>query len=317
LCDFINFLNNEKRINNSTSMKKITFTVLLLLIFIPLLAQNNIEKSALLNANKMASYYNSKNFPNFVNYVIPKYYGNDTAKKGELAALYKKYKNNETDKIELINVLKTSIVNNQYQALFSVRNNNQDGYIFGISNDKGENWFFTTACTKAIQFEQIIEDIPTIDTIFSKLIDPKFGKRVSYQIGKPISPFTFTDINGNILSSESLRGKIIVLNFWGTGCAPCIAEMPELNNLVEKMKDKEIVFIAPVFDSTKEILTDSFLPKHPFKYQIVLVNLADYSVTSFPTNIVIDQNLTVVEKLTGVSPENLKKLEQKINEIIK
>ncbi|MFV8346564.1 TlpA family protein disulfide reductase [Flavobacterium sp. ZB4P13] len=298
-------------------MKKTTFSALFLLIFVNLWSQNNVEKSALLNANKMTSFYNSKDFLNYVNYVFPQDYGNDIAKKGELADLYKKYKNNETDKIEIIKVLKTSTVNGQYQALFLERNNNQDGYIFGISNDKGKNWFFTNAYSNQVQFDQIIKKIPTIDTVFSKFIDPKFGKRISHEIGKPITPFSFTDINGNLLSSDSLKGKVIVLNFWGTRCPPCIAEIPELNNLVEKMKGKEIVFIAPVIDATKEILTNSFLPKHPFKYQIVLVNQDDYNITSFPTNLVIDQNLKVVEKLIGASPENLKKIEQKINEIIK
>lgn len=298
-------------------MRKTTFTTLMLLIFVNLWAQNKIEKSALLNANQMTSFYNSKDFLNYVNYVFPQDYGNDTAKKGELANLYKKYKNNPTDKIEIIKVIKTSTVNGQYQAVFLERNNNQEGYIFGISNDKGKNWFFTNEFSKQIQFDQIIKVIPTIDTVFSKFVDPKFGKRITYEIGKSIAPFSFTDINGNLLSSESLKGKVFVLNFWGTTCAPCIAEMPELNNLVEKMKGKEIVFIAPVIDATKETLSKYFLPKHPFKYQIVLANQDNYSVTSFPTNLVIDQNLKVVEKLIGASPENIKKLEQKINEIVK
>ena len=58
-------------------------------------------------------------------------------------------------------------------------------------------------------------------------------------ITKSVTPFNFTDINGNLLSSDSLKGKTIVLNFWHPQCSPCIAELPELNNLVERMKDKE------------------------------------------------------------------------------
>jgi thiol-disulfide isomerase/thioredoxin len=298
-------------------MKKTKLTVLFLFFFMNIWAQKNIEKSALLNANQMSFFYNNKDFINYVNYVFPKDYGNDIAKKGELANLYKKYKSDKNDKITIIKVLKTSTVNGQYQALFLERNNNQDGYIFGISNDKGKNWFFTTSYANQVQFERIIIEIPTIDTVFSKFVDPKFGKRITYEIGKSIAPFSFTDIKGNLLSPDSLKGKIIVFNFWGTTCTPCIAEMPELNNLVEKMKGKEIVFIAPVIDETEVMLINKFLAKHPFNYQIVIVNHNDYGVTSFPTNIIIDQNLKVVEKLSGFSYGNIKKLEQKINEIIK
>lgn len=298
-------------------MGRTKLTAIVLFLFMNVWAQNNIEKNALLNANQMSVFYNNKDFLNYVNYVLPKDYGNDPSKKAELARLYKKYKNDETDRITIIKILKTSTVNGQYQALFLERNNNQDRYIFGISNDKGKNWFFTSPYTNQVQFDQIIKEIPSIDTAFSKFVDPKFGKRITYEIGKSIAPFSFTDINGNLLSSDSLKGKIIVLNFWGTTCAPCIAEMPELNNLVKKMEGKEIVFIAPVIDATKEILTNNFLPKHPFDYQIVLVDKDDYSVTAFPTNLIIDQNLKVVEKLVGAASENIKKLEQKINEIIK
>lgn len=301
-------------------MKKSTFTTLLLLIFVNLSAQNNIEKSALLNAKQMSSFYNSKDFLNYVNYVFPQYYGNDPANKVKLANLYKKMRNDETDKIQIIKVLKTSTINGQYQALLLDRSTKEDKYIYGISNDKGKNWLFTDSYTNQRQFDQIVEEIPTIDTAFSKFMDPKFGKRITYEIGKSIPPFSFTDINGNLLSSDSLKGKVFVLNFWATSCAPCIAEMPELNNLVEKMKGKEVVFIAPIInitDANKEKLINDFLPKHPFKYQIVLVNQDDYSVTGFPTNLIIDQNLKVVEKLVGGNPENIKKLEQKINEIIK
>lgn len=49
-------------------------------------------------------------------------------------------------------------------------------------------------------------------------------------------PFSVTDINGNEYSLESLKGKIIVLNFWFVECKPCVQEMPELNELVEIYK---------------------------------------------------------------------------------
>lgn len=298
-------------------MKKTTFTIIILLTVVNLWAQNNIEKSTLLNANKMISFYNSKDFIRYVDYLLPQTYGNDPVNKTKFADIWTKITQNDPDKIQLIKVLKTSTINNQYQVLLLNKFRNQDGYIFGISDDKGKNWHFTTSYTNQIQFDQIIKEIPTIDTAFAIFVDQKFGKRISYEIGKTIIPFNYTDIYGNLLSSDSLKGKVIVLNFWATWCAPCIDEMPILNNLVEKMKGKEIVFIAPIINGTKEFLINNFLPKHPFNYQIVSVSQDDYGITAFPTNIVIDQNLKVVEKLSGTSPENLKKLEQKINEIIK
>jgi len=58
--------------------------------------------------------------------------------------------------------------------------------------------------------------------------------------------------------------------------------------------------------ANKEMLVNNFLLKNPFSYQIVLIDNDDYSITSFPTHVVIDQDLKVVDKLTGYSPDNIK-----------
>ena len=80
------------------------------------------------------------------------------------------------------------------------------------------------------------------------------------------------------------------------------------------MKGKEIVFIAPALYTNKEMLTNKFLRKNPFTYQIVLVDNEDYSITSLPTHIVIDKELKVVDKLIGYSPQNIERMERSIIE---
>jgi thiol-disulfide isomerase/thioredoxin len=307
----------KKIINDYINMRKITLIVAIFLAIGNLWAQKNIDKSVLLDATKMIESYNNKDFSNYVDYLLPKTYGNDPAKREQFVDLWKKITIGDTSKITIIKILKTSKVSNEFQAALLTRFHNQEGYILGISNDKGKNWLFTTSYSKQIQFDQIIETIPTIDPAFSIIIDPKFNKRTKYEIGKFVAPFNFSDINGKLLSSDTLKGKIIVMNFWGIFCGPCIMEMPELNTLVEKMKGKEIVFIAPAISTPKEMLINNFLPKHPFNYQIVLINQDDYSVTSFPTHIVIDQNLKVIDRLTGYSPDNIKKLENSIAGLLK
>jgi len=51
--------------------------------------------------------------------------------------------------------------------------------------------------------------------------------------GKPVTNFEFKDMNGNLYTLASLKGKVVVLNFWFSTCVPCIEEVPELNMLVE------------------------------------------------------------------------------------
>lgn len=294
-------------------MRKIFLVTAMLLFFGNLWAQNSTGESAFSKANQLITFYNNKDFLNYVNCLLPQTYGNDPANKQTFADLLSNMTKKDTNKIRITKVLKTSSINGQYQALILNQFHNQDSYIFGISDDKGKNWFFTNTYSNQVQFDQIIEAIPTIDTAFSKFLDPRFGKRITYNKGQSIASFSYIDINGNSLSSDLLKGKVIVLNFWSITCGPCIMEIPELNKLVERMKDKEVVFIAPAIYTSIEFLKNSFLLKHPFNYQIVLVDNTDYSVTSFPTHIIIDKDLKVVDQLKGYSPENIKNLEQLIN----
>lgn len=62
--------------------------------------------------------------------------------------------------------------------------------------------------------------------------------------GCQMPDFEAKTLAGKILSRKSLKGKIVVMNFWFIGCKPCVAELPALNKLVQHYKAKDIVFIA-------------------------------------------------------------------------
>jgi thiol-disulfide isomerase/thioredoxin len=280
-------------------------------------AQDEPQKQAIFHAVQMANCYNNKDSRKYVDYLAPSQYGNDSANKERYSGMWQSIMRSDTGLLKIAKILKFGIYNNQHQALFQSKFRNNDFYIFGISSNNGQNWFFTQPLSNTLNFESVLLMISTIDTSFAPYVDAKYGKRINYEIGKSIDPFNYTDIHGNILSSDSLKGKVIILNFWSVTCGPCVMEIPELNKLVDKMKGKEVVFIAPSFYASKEMLTDNFLTKHPFNYQIVIINNDDYNVISLPTHIIIDQNLKVIDKIIGYNSENINSLEEKINQILK
>ena len=51
------------------------------------------------------------------------------------------------------------------------------------------------------------------------------------EIPKAISPLLFEDFLGNEISLKDYQGKLVIINFWATWCAPCKKEMPSLDNL--------------------------------------------------------------------------------------
>ncbi|HTE47468.1 MAG TPA: redoxin domain-containing protein [Gemmatimonadaceae bacterium] len=63
---------------------------------------------------------------------------------------------------------------------------------------------------------------------------------------KAVPGFTLPDLEGRVVKSDSLRSQTVIVNFWGTWCGPCVAEMPELQQFYEKYKNDKSVAIFTI-----------------------------------------------------------------------
>jgi len=148
----------------------------------------------------------------------------------------------------------------------------------------------TNGKIKAIVFENKLENPILIE----------HNKEADFTEGEYAMDFIAQDMNGKSVKLSELRGKVVVLNFWFIKCAPCVMEMPELNELVSQYNSKDVVFLGVTFD-TKELVAQ-FLQTKPFNYRIT-PNANDaisiYGVQSFPTNMVINQQGQIVLKEIG------------------
>ena len=130
----------------------------------------------------------------------------------------------------------------------------------------------------------------------------------------PAPLFEAVDLQGNSYKLEELKGKVVVLNFWFIGCAPCRIEMPGLNEMVKEYKDKDVVFLAFALDSKESL--EEFLTKTEFAYQIIpsatsIANL--YEAEGFPTHIVIDKKGNIRSVLVGGSEDRHKSIKPLID----
>ena len=118
--------------------------------------------------------------------------------------------------------------------------------------------------------------------------------------GKLLPDFSFTDLNGKVYSPANTKGKIVLLKCWFIGCVPCVEEMPALNEMVKKYKDrKDILFISLASDSKKEL--QQFLTKITFDYATV-PNQGTYmndklNVSAYPTHFLINKEGVLVNVL--------------------
>ena len=89
---------------------------------------------------------------------------------------------------------------------------------------------------------------PAFDDIDDSLFLKQFYPAAYAQIGHPFQKFSFTE-NGKTFNNDSLKGKVVFINFWFEACHPCILEMDALNELFEKLKDnKDFMFVSLSID---------------------------------------------------------------------
>lgn len=116
-------------------------------------------------------------------------------------------------------------------------------------------------------------------------------------LGTKFPEFNFVDLKGNRYTSASTKGKIIVLKTWFIACSTCAAQVPDLNALVGKYKNrKDILFLSLASDSKKEL--EKFLKSKAFYYAVIpnqdkfITN--SLNINAFPTHFIINKNGVIV-----------------------
>lgn len=123
--------------------------------------------------------------------------------------------------------------------------------------------------------------------------------------GKMAPDFTLKSIEGTDLSLSSLRGKYVILDFWGSWCIWCIKGFPEMKSYYEKYSDR--MEILGVDCSDTEAKWKAAVEKHKLNWKHVY-NPKDskvlemYAITGFPTKIIIDPEGKIVKTVVGEDP---------------
>ncbi|WP_111706940.1 TlpA family protein disulfide reductase [Lutibacter citreus] len=128
--------------------------------------------------------------------------------------------------------------------------------------------------------------------------------------GKNAPDFKLYNLKGKTSTIETYADKVVVLKMWFTTCAPCIQEMPKVNKVVEKYKNRaDIVFIAPAPNSKKTL--KKFLRKVDFDYEVMSGSyemLKVYNpVKLYPTHVIINKKGVISFVLEG-SSENIEEI---------
>ena len=120
--------------------------------------------------------------------------------------------------------------------------------------------------------------------------------------------FSFTSAQGEYITLDDLKGKVVVLDFWGTWCPPCVASVPELRNLYSRYPKESFVLIgiSSDYDDAKwRSFTDKNHMSWP-QYRDRDRRIAEmFSIRAFPTYIIIDHEGILRFQSTGYGAANL------------
>ncbi|BCJ85784.1 thiol-disulfide oxidoreductase ResA [Effusibacillus dendaii] len=143
--------------------------------------------------------------------------------------------------------------------------------------------------------------------ILVALINFTNSDKKTVSVGQAAPNFTLADLNDKPLALQDLKGKVVLLNFWGSWCEPCRVEMPSIQSIYERYKDKGVVVVGVNIGENK-VTAKGFTDRLGVTFPIILdqdrsVTLDQYHVGPIPTTYFIDKKGIVQDKFEGPMTE--------------
>jgi len=125
------------------------------------------------------------------------------------------------------------------------------------------------------------------------------------RIGQKAPDFTLPDIDGRSISLSRYQGKVVVLDFWASWCAPCIRELPVYQDLHDKYRDRGFEMIGVnVADENPDIA--GFLRKKEIRFTNLIgddeIQELYGPINGFPTTFIIDRQGVIRDQFIGGRP---------------
>jgi peroxiredoxin len=115
--------------------------------------------------------------------------------------------------------------------------------------------------------------------------------------------FTLNDLSGRPVKLSSFRGKVVLVNFWGTFCPPCREEIPSLVRLNQSMRGKPFQLLAIAIDKEGKEIVDDFFKKTGVTMPALIDADGEvagrYGTSMVPETFIVDTKGVIMKKVVG------------------
>jgi len=135
----------------------------------------------------------------------------------------------------------------------------------------------------------------------------------------PASQASFQTVDGTTASLADYRGRVVVLNFWGTWCVPCRRELPELVELDRALEDRDVEIVGVAVDSGDAEDVRAFADRYGIEYPLWLADMAtvlsEFEAVGYPFTLLIDRDGNIAKSFYG--PQTVESLTRDIEGLLR
>ncbi|GAB3538079.1 hypothetical protein GCM10027443_32280 [Pontibacter brevis] len=131
--------------------------------------------------------------------------------------------------------------------------------------------------------------------------------------------FRMTGLDGKTVPFESLKGKVVFLNIWATWCPPCIAEMPNIQRLYEKVGSDKIAFVLLSVDEGGQEKVKKFIRKKGYTFPVYMPASTfpqEFHSDAIPTTFIISPEGQIVAKQEGMAEYDTKEVREFLQSMV-
>jgi thiol-disulfide isomerase/thioredoxin len=134
---------------------------------------------------------------------------------------------------------------------------------------------------------------------------------------EPAKDFEARDLTGSAVRLSDLKGKVVLINFWGIWCKSCRQEIPHLSALDREWREKGLVVLGADYGDAPEDLAP-FVKELEMSYPVLVDDgLADqYEVLVYPTTVVVDRKGLVRARVEGYREETFEDMKALVKRLL-